>query len=78
MISYIITHYILIYYNNVFAIVYTCSIMQIFNTCISLCKDYNETLNKLLKGNIEVWIGCKILFIEIVVVKSLIGCNLDY
>ena len=52
--------------------------MQIFNTCISLCKDYNETLNKLLKGNIEVWIGCKILFIEIVVVKSLIGCNLDY
>ena len=27
--------------------------MQIFNTCISLCKDYNETHDKLLKGNIE-------------------------
>ena len=53
MISYIITHYILIYYNNVFAIVHTCSIMQIFNTCISLCKDYNETHKTLLKGNIE-------------------------
>ena len=38
---------------NVFAIVHTCSIMQIFNTYISLCKDYNETHKKFLKGNID-------------------------